>query len=435
MKKILFVMFAFMAVGVQAQMDTMGKYPYLYYYNWPETGVWYGTDYCGLLISGKNIPYHTTTEFALYQHTDTPLEIVGLAIGWGTGGSSTIPGYNQVKTTLYDSAMNEMDSFHGVYYEADENTLNKDTSAHLFFYPGYLMRRLPLSSHIWDTNYIGIYNYVYFRFFDSVSYTLTGDFYIGLSYDNFIEEHLNAAPLTFQCIREIHDSLVDLIPTVTSHYTPTAARYKMTNEVWSELVLDTGWVPVLFAIVKVPCVAVDSMTVTVGPDGCLRADWVRPLPLVQSAWQVRLVMPNGSEVMQSVDTNHWEYCGLSPNLTYTVYLRSQCDKVDGGHEWSDWSGAFYSVYSSTQSLADVGRHEAAVTLRPNPATDEVTVAAEGVAGTVTVSVMDMAGAEVLRHEGARLPLTMGTSSLAAGTYVVRVTTTHGTAVQKLTVVR
>lgn len=76
-----------------------------------------------------------------------------------------------------------------------------------------------------------------------------------------------------------------------------------------------------------------------------------------------------------------------------------------------------------------------MTLRPNPATDEVTVDAKGVSEVVTVTVTDMSGVEVLRREGVRLPLTVGTASLAAGTYVVRVVTPLGTAVQKLAVLR
>ena len=146
-----------------------------------------------------------------------------------------------------------------------------------------------------------------------------------------------------------------------------------------------------------------------------------------------MVMPNGSEVTQIVDTNHWEYCGLSPNQSYTVYLQSQCDEMGGAHTWSGWSGAFNSVYSPACSLAEAGRQEAAITLRPNPATGEVTVDAQSMVDLVSISVTDMAGVEILRREGVRLPLTVGTASLAAGTYMVRVVTPQGTAVQKLMV--
>lgn len=440
MRKLLFVLFASLAIGVHAQYDTIGKYPYLYYYNWPEMGVWYGSVYCAETVDHGAGSYGTGTvcsyirswpfdEFALYQHSDTPLEIVGLAMAAGTGGPSN-DSCSQVKTTLYDSAMNEIASFHGIFSHQMTTT---DTSAHHFFFPGKLMRRgLGALFNVIDTNTVGDpSNYVYYRFFNKTSYTVTGDFYIGVSRD--FCPGLYSPGLSVVYVSEKHNNIVYRPSGDSSHYPPTAARYRLPNGVWSELLWDTGIVPVLFAIVKWPCVALDSATVTIGPNGCLRADWERPR--TQSAWTVRMVMPNGSEVTQIVDTNHWEYCGLSPNQSYTVYLQSQCDEMGGAHTWSGWSGAFNSVYSPAYSLAEAGWQEAAITLRPNPATDEVTVDAKGVEEVVTVSVTDMAGVEVMHREGVRLPLTVGTASLAAGTYMVRVVTPQGTAVQKLMVMR
>lgn len=197
--------------------------------------------------------------------------------------------------------------------------------------------------------------------------------------------------------------------------------------------MGTGSMPLLWAIVRVPCEAVDSVSLVADASGCLSADWEHPR--YQSAWEVRFVLPNGSELVESVDTNHWEYCGLLPGRTYTLYLRSQCDEADGTHSWSDWSGAFAAVGQATHGVVCVGGVAADVTLRPNPATDEVMVDAKGVSEDVTVTVTDMSGVEVLRREGVRLPLTVGTASLAAGTYVVRVVTPLGTAVQKLAVLR
>lgn len=77
--------------------------------------------------------------------------------------------------------------------------------------------------------------------------------------------------------------------------------------------MDTGSVPLLWAIVRVPCEAVDSVSLVADTSGCLSADWERPR--YQSAWEVRFVLPNGSELVESVDTNHWEYCGLLPGRT------------------------------------------------------------------------------------------------------------------------
>ena len=48
MKKILFVLLAVAVFSnVQAQYDTIWKCPYLYHYNWPETGIYYDDSvYC-----------------------------------------------------------------------------------------------------------------------------------------------------------------------------------------------------------------------------------------------------------------------------------------------------------------------------------------------------------------------------------------------------
>lgn len=253
-----------------------------------------------------------------------------------------------------------------------------------------------------------------------VSFSVTGDYYIGLSYDF----SSRAGSMYVPFLHESHSE--------PYNFPLSGMRLNAINGGWSDIVWSRN-VPVLFAIVRVPCEAVDSVSLVADTSGCLSADWERPR--YQSAWEVRFVLPNGSELVESVDTNHWEYCGLLPGRTYTLYLRSQCDEADGTHSWSDWSGAFAAVGQATQGIAGVGGVAADVTLRPNPATDEVTVDAKGVSEVVTVTVADMSGVEVLRREGVRLPLTVGTASLAAGTYVVRVVTPWGTAVQKLAVLR
>lgn len=102
MKTIFFFLFAGMAICAQGQYDTIGKYPFLYHYNWPETGV-YDDDsvYCSvcrtyyIFAAGPNTGFYLYDSalyrsflgssfadgYALYQHTDSPLEITGLAGG------------------------------------------------------------------------------------------------------------------------------------------------------------------------------------------------------------------------------------------------------------------------------------------------------------------------------------------------------------------
>ena len=61
----------------------------------------------------------------------------------------------------------------------------------------------------------------------------------------------------------------------------------------------------------------------------------------------------------------------------------------------------------------------------------VTVATEGLQGTV--AILDVQGRELLSVSTAGPETVVDVSSLAAGTYVVRVTTAEGFSTQKLTV--
>lgn len=315
-----------------------------------------------------------------------------------------------LRITLYDSTMKELGSVYGLYGPDYWNySWSGDSTVHYFSFPGL-------------ASYFDAEKLVIFRFFDT-PVTVTGDYYIGVHRGR--GAHVLYHNMDILHLRECHGG--------PRHFPPSGHRIKSMDGRWSDVIMDTGSVPLLWAIVRVPCEAVDSVSLVADTSGCLSADWERPP--YQSAWEVRFVLPNGSELVESVDTNHWEYCGLLPGRTYTLYLRSQCDEADGTHSWSDWSGAFAAVGQATQGIAGVGGVAADVTLRPNPATDEVTVDAKDVSEVVTVTVTDMSGVEVLRREGVRLPLTVGTASLAAGTYVVRVVTPLGTAVQKLAVLR
>ena len=167
-------------LSAQAQFDTIGKYPYLYHYNWPETGTIHDSVYCGVRIGGSNYFTGFIVEndsayissflngdrpdgFALYQHTDRPMEIIGLAMGWCTGGYSHI-GTGEVRTSLYDSSMNELASVQGYYAS---NTYQTDTDAHHFLFPGLLGATLHDHVSVFDdTNVVYTpYNYVYYRFF------------------------------------------------------------------------------------------------------------------------------------------------------------------------------------------------------------------------------------------------------------------------------
>ena len=302
--------------------------------------------------------------------------------------------------------MNALEAVHGIYGPSPTSySWRTDPTAHIFCYPGDIGGSLE-SSRV-----------VYFRFFDK-PVTVIGDYYLGLSYD-----YRSNYGMDIVFLKEKHSG--------PRHFPYNGHKIKAMDGRWSDVLWDTLGIPLLWAIVRTPCEVVDSVTLVADTNGCMSVDWVRPR--YQSAWEVRLETPNGREVTQVVDTNHWEYCGLSSNQSYTFYLRSLCDDANGDYSWSDWGNALIVVRPASHGITSVDGMLVDLMLRPNPATDEVTVDAKSVVDLVSISVTDMAGVEILRREGVRLPLTVGTASLAAGTYMVRVVTPQGTAVQKMMV--
>ena len=119
---------------------------------------------------------------------------------------------------------------------------------------------------------------------------------------------------------------------------------------------------------------------------------------------------------------------------YTARLRSFCTKYWDVPMQSAWSAPANFMITANLDIVQPDDYLASMLLLyPNPADGEVTVSAKGALGEVTVSVMDMAGVEVLHREGVRMPLTFSTAMLKAGTYIVRLATPQGTAVKKLIV--
>ena len=119
-----------------------------------------------------------------------------------------------------------------------------------------------------------------------------------------------------------------------------------------------------------------------------------------------------------------------------VYLRKMCSFISDT-AWSDWSGPIvigdttgWAANSGDDSLRIAAVEQIEVALVPNPATERVTVAAEGVE---SVELVTVEGATVLRRD-CRGECTLDLKGLANGTYMVHVTTAKGVATRKLIVV-
>ena len=137
---------------------------------------------------------------------------------------------------------------------------------------------------------------------------------------------------------------------------------------------------------------------------------------------------------ETVDTT-LTLSGLQPGITYSAWARRVCHHSCRYHDTVlvGPSSARLDFQVGNNGITLVDKYN--MTLSPNPTSDEMTVSAEGVEGEATVIVVDMAGVEVYRREGVRLPLTLGTAAWPTGTYLVRLTTPQGMATKKLTVAR
>ena len=339
-------------------------------------------------------------EYALYQHTDTPLNVIGLAIGNEAYAASF---YRII--TLYDSTMTELASVRGRFSSITMDSVLADTNAHHFYYPGV---SIPYPSEGFDPSE-SIFTYVYYAFFDKdVEITVNGDYYIGFRFDEsacmWSDPHNN--------MNELHGE---------PYHFASQFRYRI-DTIWSPI-RTSRIVPTLFAILKFPCEPVDSVSVALDSNGCLTVDWEQPA--LQSSWKVRLTMPDGSEIIQPTDSNHWEYCGLATDQHYTVHVLSRCDDIDG-YSWSDWSDGFSC---EPPQGVDAIRHEPQFDISPNPASGTVIIECASAEGTV--ELVDVQGRTLLSAPATQR--TLDISRLSAGSYIVRLTTPGGTAMRHLQV--
>ncbi len=417
MRKIVFFIFALFAMFGMAQgqwnwltvedleamsinSDTLQISPRIYCYNWPDTSKYHDSMECNFvettnLAETMSINYITDAkEFALYQHTDVPLDVVGIAFRALEGGAELL---------LYDSAMNMLAS--------DTMTLNDwyymDSSKfEVFFLPGKsnVTDRSPLSERIL------LYKII---FDENNPIQVNGDFWIGLK---------NLPRLGRQIPLYIHEN----------HEPP----YRINNVRYRKL-MDDGWtdsstlgmgrsLPELFVIVKPQCHDVEGLTAVMDSLGNVDVTWDSAYN--QTQYVVEMHGP-GVAVMDTVSECHWHYPLLYPSMAYAVKVKARCFR-EKDNVWSNWTG---TVQFGNTAIDAVEYEPLTVTLTPNPTKDNVTVAAEGYDEAVTVSVTSISGVELIRCEKVTLPLTLDTKGLAAGVYMVRVLTAKGTATRRLMV--
>lgn len=415
MKRISFV-FALLlciATGATAQTyDTILKWPYLHYYNWPETFIYSDSMQCSKFeysfhCVDRNYERwygHDIWEYAVYQHTDVPLNVVGIAFN--------DCGYDYIaELCLYDSAMNVVarDTTRGM--PSHLPVIFTDTTT-------YKILKVPGLDHSGlDQHDIMSGDEIFLkmkRFSVNNTIEVVGDFWIGISV-YVPDNHNSEAATTYIC--ENHET----------PYHITNVRYRaLDNGTWVDDTAE-GAIPELLALIEPVCHTVTGLSAVMDSMGNVDISWDSADN--QTKWVVHFTGPGGVMETDTVTSCHKHYGGLYPNKAYSVKVNARCYQSKY-NIWSGWSETIW-VGNTTGSIAEAEAFS--FTMKPNPAKDKVTIAADGYDGTATVSIATVGGMEVLLREKAALPLTIDLAGLASGIYMVRVSTATGTATNRLVV--
>lgn len=137
--------------------------------------------------------------------------------------------------------------------------------------------------------------------------------------------------------------------------------------------------------------------------------------------------PEGAEA-ETTTVPQRALTGLTATGHYDVYVKARCRFARD--EWTPWAGPF------SFSMSEIGIEDGPVAVEfsvtPNPARGTATVRCE--AGVQGVEVVSATGATVLSLDGGGAQAcVLDLAGLAKGIYIVRITTPLGTAAQKLAV--
>ena len=152
-------------------------------------------------------------------------------------------------------------------------------------------------------------------------------------------------------------------------------------------------------------------------------------------------MPVDSGLVVDLTATSYTATGLDTGVYYAARLRTQCHHSCHIHAdtvvWSDWGApTMFYLGSEEPDTTGIGirRVEAPVefSVTPNPARGLATVRCA--AGLQTVELLGVKGDVLLRREAAGSEgCVLDLTGLAKGIYIVRITTSRGTAAQKLAV--
>lgn len=399
--------------SLRAQCDTLQNCPFLYLYNWQGVGLYHDTSLCRVYDRWTDFLNDSTAflsrqrEVAFFQGNEGSLKAIGFACSGMSG--------NYV--ALYDDQMvklAEKDTVGDFIFK-----LGVSSEWHEFILPGLPWSTARLNRHIPDSaNKV----YLAYHYFDE-PVIVKGDFYLS----NAIKRTLPSGEPSygvmpgFRVVVENHDP--------PYHKDPVYFRTfdLVETHTWSPLDT-TRYLPYFFLLIEPECKAVESVQVTTDSAGCIRVEW--DTLRYQRHWALRLSGPSDIQY-DTVDTPYYTYCGLDPNAHYTVSIQTQCYRPPDSLYWGSWSVGFPLDNNGIREASAVGKLQ----ISPNPAAEQVTLMAEGVEDVVEMSVIDVAGTEVLHCGRIHLPYTLSVGNLPTGVYMVRVSSKRLSATKKLIIER
>lgn len=393
----------------QPILDSIQKCPFLYgYYNWddvlgniedcitcrdlrfPETSITSGfTSMYDLNSFRANVG-----EIAFYQHSDSVLHAIGIAIK--TLDIHTPHGHFFLG--LYDSNM----------------VLQRDMTP-----TAYLSPLADVPPNLFYRVYIPAFRFssedLMFSFFDE-PIDLSGDFYLSIGEE--IEPH-------------VPDGLNDIFTLVDEdhpyHFGNLNIKwYQKNSKSWVDDTL-LHRIPELFLIVEPECHTLDSMRVTIDSMGNVTVEW--DTLKYQEQWVLRLVGPGGTRY-DTVDTNRHTYYNLDTNAHYELSILTQCFIPGGRHNLSSWSDSII-IGNGSAGIDDVSSSGLQVSLYPNPASRQVEVSSS--LPMTHIEATDILGHRLYGRPATSLTTTLDVSSWPSGTYFLRITTPSGIATRTLLV--
>ena len=428
MKRFFFLLSTFFVFGtsiaqpVSATIDTIFKCPFFYYGDFPHTGIYHDSVYCS--ASGSECVGEIDSDYFFVMshpdyhgymthfHSDDTLKAIGVAF-------SHARAYWKINTFIYNEDSKEIAHASGIYF----NYFDFDTYTEIPIDTiNYFGLEIP---GLWDldpgADSLSSGERLFMTFFDE-PVNIIGDFYVGLNGHHKTESDDLQKLTSILHIFEDHEPPYNF---------PQRAYRILQNDTWVDYISSSRAIPILFPIIEPPCPKVDSVRVSVDSAGYLVAEW-DSLPY-QEQWVVHYQRP-GMTVIDTVNRCLWRR-NVFDTTSYTISVRSRCTNLRS-LTWSDWC----TTVKGDTTAAIPNSHLSPLTfhLYPNPSTGDVTVFIPSpflTPHSSFLTVFDASGREVIPPTPLTSHLSHLTFHLPDGIYLVRVTTPHGTATQKLTIAR